>query len=202
MVRTAKVQYQREDGAWVVPLTKGQVALVDEPVDGNWCAHYTSGIKGCYAARRKPGGSGTKEFLHRHVWEKVNGPIPSGKQIDHINHDTQDNRLKNLRLVSIRQNGHNRKDQAAYPGTEYDKRRGRWYAQIMVDGRRRSLGCYSDPEEASCAHQEAAAMAETEEGLEELRMVFRLRDEKAEIHRRRREYAARGQMRSRLSIAG
>ncbi|UTC25443.1 homing endonuclease [Pectobacterium phage vB_PcaM_P7_Pc] len=37
--------------------------------------------------------------VHRVIWEMCNGPIPSGKKIDHEDHDRENNRLSNLRLT-------------------------------------------------------------------------------------------------------
>ena len=39
-------------------------------------------------------------YSHRFIWEYFNGKIPKGLQIDHINHNKQDNRIENLRIVS------------------------------------------------------------------------------------------------------
>jgi hypothetical protein len=38
---------------------------------------------------------------HRYVWEQVNGPIPIGYEMHHINRKTQDNRIDNLQLRAI-----------------------------------------------------------------------------------------------------
>jgi hypothetical protein len=43
-------------------------------------------------------------FVHRVVWEIVNGPIPDGFTVDHINNDKQDNRIENLQLLSAKEN--------------------------------------------------------------------------------------------------
>ena len=49
------------------------------------------------------------QYAHRIIWEMHNGSIPEGFEIDHINRDTEDNRLANLRLVSIAGNRRNTK---------------------------------------------------------------------------------------------
>jgi len=41
---------------------------------------------------------------HRMIWESVNGPIPEGFQINHINGIKDDNRIENLEMVTPRQN--------------------------------------------------------------------------------------------------
>lgn len=48
--------------------------------------------------------------VHRVIWEMLNGPIPKGHVIDHINGDPFDNRVENLRLASPSQNARNATD--------------------------------------------------------------------------------------------
>ena len=43
-------------------------------------------------------------LAHRVVWCAANGPVPSGKQIDHINGLKTDNRLVNLQIVDQPEN--------------------------------------------------------------------------------------------------
>ena len=50
---------------------------------------------------------GRTRYLHRLVWEHFNGPIPTDKQIDHINGVRTDNRIENLRIVSPVENNRN-----------------------------------------------------------------------------------------------
>lgn len=44
--------------------------------------------------------SGTSTRLHRAVWESVNGKIPDGYHIHHIDHDKNNNEIENLQLVT------------------------------------------------------------------------------------------------------
>ena len=46
-------------------------------------------------------------FVHDLVWEPFNGPIPRGLEIDHINGNPADNRLKNLRVCTHKENMNN-----------------------------------------------------------------------------------------------
>lgn len=50
----------------------------------------------------------TRMRAHRYIWEMHYGSIPEGKEIDHINRDSCDNRLSNLRVVDRTTNLHNR----------------------------------------------------------------------------------------------
>jgi hypothetical protein len=42
--------------------------------------------------------------IHRVLWEAFNGRIPKGLEVNHINLNRQDNRLKNLEIVTHQQN--------------------------------------------------------------------------------------------------
>ena len=43
---------------------------------------------------------GSRIRLHRYIWEKNNGEIPSGYDIHHIDHNKDNNDISNLMLVS------------------------------------------------------------------------------------------------------
>lgn len=42
--------------------------------------------------------------LHRLIWEAFNGPIPEGKEVNHINEVKTDNRVENLNLMTRKEN--------------------------------------------------------------------------------------------------
>lgn len=52
---------------------------------------------------------GAEDLVHRVIWRDQNGDIPQGLQIDHINGDGKDNRIANLRLVTVTGNQRNRR---------------------------------------------------------------------------------------------
>lgn len=52
---------------------------------------------------------GKTYFVHRVIWTLFNGAIPKGLCIDHINGDSMDNRISNIRVVSQKTNNQNKK---------------------------------------------------------------------------------------------
>jgi hypothetical protein len=52
---------------------------------------------------------GRTQLIHRVLWETINGPIPTGLVIDHIDGNKLNNSIENIRLVEIKINQRNRK---------------------------------------------------------------------------------------------
>jgi len=90
---------------------------------------------------------------HRLAWLYVYGQWPDG-QIDHINGIRNDNRISNLRVVTQRQNNTNQETQrnGRLPGCYYDKRWGKWHAQIVWGDQHMYLGSFTTEKEASEAY--------------------------------------------------
>ena len=76
---------------------------------------------------------------------------------DHKNHDTLDNRSRNLRQSTVATNMWNRPIRAdntsGFIGVNL--RKGKWNARISVNGKRKHLGDFNTPEEAAHARDEA-----------------------------------------------
>lgn len=96
---------------------------------------------------------------HRIIWEMNNGLIPQGMEIDHINRNTGDNRIENLRLVTRAQNTQNMKTPATntsgYRGAYWDKSKKKWHSRISVNGEVILLGVFDCKEEAAAAYKTA-----------------------------------------------
>jgi hypothetical protein len=78
----------------------------------------------------------------RAVYAWLHGEWPKpGFHVDHINHNSHDNRLCNLRCITARQNNQNRRNQKS-PGVYWNKRLSKWQAQIRIQDKRIYLGLY------------------------------------------------------------
>lgn len=94
---------------------------------------------------------------HRIAWLYITGMHPCN--IDHINHNGCDNKFKNLRNVSHRENMRNRtiskNNKSGVNGVTFVRARNKWWAQVEINGRCISLGYYADKFEAICARKSA-----------------------------------------------
>lgn len=100
---------------------------------------------------------------HRVAWAIYYGEWPDGA-IDHINGERSDNRIANLRCVSVRENCMNmarvKANSSGLMGVGFCKKSRKWRARIFENGRQISLGHFISKEEAF----EARLKAERELG--------------------------------------
>lgn len=92
--------------------------------------------------------------IHRLIWKWWYGYDP--EEIDHINGDTLDNRIDNLRNVDHTQNRRNQKKRkdckSGFNGvTQY---KNNWRANITIDKKQTQIGTYSTPQEAANARND------------------------------------------------
>ena len=101
---------------------------------------------------------GRKYRAHQLAWLFAYGFI-SAEDIDHANQQRSDNRLCNLRLATRSQNNQNRRletrNTSGIKGVCWDKRNGKWIAQLMVDKKNKFLGYYDNLFDAVCARKSA-----------------------------------------------
>jgi len=130
----------------------GKFALVDR-ADFALVAPYRWSLSvGRYAQARVDG-----EVIRMH---RLLLAPPAGATVDHLNGDGLDNRRSNLRVVRRRRSRHPRRfprpAAPLYRGVSWDKRAGKWRAQIRVNMRQVRLGLFTDPREAALAYDAAA----------------------------------------------
>lgn len=97
-------------------------------------------------------------FAHRIIWIMVHGSIPDGYEIDHINHNSTDNRLENLRAVARIDNMRNcRLSIRNKSGTTGVRllHTGLYQANIRVNKKAIYLGNYTSEADAINARKEA-----------------------------------------------
>ena len=95
---------------------------------------------------------------HRLAWLFMTGKWPEN-DIDHINGDRLDNRWINLREATRSQNLGNSRipstNKSGFKGVSFDHVRGKWKAQITLDGVHYFLGRYDEIEDAIQAYRSA-----------------------------------------------
>lgn len=161
MERAWEPYYCKDRQSWVVPLTQGYEALIDE-CDVKDVQEYKWFANNVTASARKLKKSYTYPssrvglergyvYLHRFIMNPA-----KGMTVDHINGNTMDNRRANLRICTYRENSCNKEAHRSgkLVGT-YRTKFGKYAAQIKVDGIVRYIGLYATEHEAHQAYLEA-----------------------------------------------
>lgn len=153
-----KNKYEIVDGGIAIHLISskyGELKTLIDGVDldivssfqGTWYASPNRG-ESFYVMGNTPlsGGKSKKILLHRLVMN-----APQGLLVDHINHDTLDNRKSsNLRIVTIAENNQNKIDfcksntQSGVRGVTWNKRSNSWEVRHKINNITKHLGCYKD----------------------------------------------------------
>lgn len=88
-----------------ISLTAGKWAILDKGKEHlckyNWCFQGGYAVRYIYAREKR-----WAVYLHHAI---IGRPL-NGMVVDHINHNSLDNRIQNLRIVTIKENCQNRKD--------------------------------------------------------------------------------------------
>lgn len=109
-----------------------------------WASIWQSGEKKCRSVR-----------MHRFIID-----APGQWQVDHIDHDKQNNQQANLRLCTPSENEHNKPRKqmgtSRFRGVNLDKSSGKWEVRIRINGVRWRLGYFTDEEVAAKAYDAVA----------------------------------------------
>lgn len=96
---------------------------------------------------------------HHLIWMWVHGCWPTG-EIDHINGVRDDNRIENLREVSVQENRCNvakhKDNRSGYKWVSFHSQSGKWHARIFRNGKYLLNSLHSSPEEAYAAARNVA----------------------------------------------
>lgn len=138
-------------------------AISDFP-DGRAQASWNARLAGKKAGYYRPDGyciitiCNRRYLAHRLAWLLMRGHFPQ-QILDHINGDTSDNRINNLREVSIAQNAQNAalvaRNKSGVTGVRWLGRDCRWRASITANCERIHLGEFQQFDEAVKARKSA-----------------------------------------------
>lgn len=137
----------------------GEVRALIDIEDVEKCKHHTWSLNYCkpldsfYAITSFSLGKKKRKTvpLHRFIMG-----FPEDKSIDHINHNTLDDRKQNLKVCTHFENMQNKKVKATsgYVGVSYYPKRNRWVAKITVKRKTINLGTFDNLEDAIEARKE------------------------------------------------
>lgn len=146
-----------------IPLTQGQTAVIDavdvpRVIGLCWHAQWVPASFSFYAVRngsRLPGSQEPRSvLLHRLIMS-----APDDRQVDHVNHDTLDNRHCNLRIATILDNRRNRYrslGSSGFVGVYLMARGGTkpWIAKVSIRGYSQYIGYFATALEAAVGRDE------------------------------------------------
>ena len=149
-----------KDGTTLVHLTRNKTCILNTS-DWETLKHRTWHAAGhvdlLYACSNQYSEGKVRKPIRMH--REIMRP-PEGMVVDHINHNTLDNRRCNLRICTPRQNTFNQyrkyTTEPKRKGVYFFRRTGRWYSQISLNGVNTYLGYFDTAEEAAQAYDVAA----------------------------------------------
>lgn len=143
------------DGAVRLPLYRRDGSIVAHAIvdadDAEWANQWRWRLMNGYAMRTaRIGGRWSVVGLHRELLGLTHG---DGWEGDHIDRVKLNCRRFNLRALPKGKNPQNmsshRDSTSSHRGVCWDKRSGKWFARVRIDGKVRSLGRFSSEEAAA-----------------------------------------------------
>lgn len=138
-------------------MRKSSVPYVCDPEWEDTFAQHAWQFKNGYVVRNVQVDGAWRELRMHHVVLGIEpGSLPPGQHVDHLNHNTLDNRAANLRVVSREVNQRYRRGNSTstspFKGVSWCNRTRRWLAQSSIGGRKKFIGYYQTQEEAADAY--------------------------------------------------
>lgn len=159
---TVAIFLRRQDGTILETL----IDLCDfgriNQYSGTWIAKWVESMNGFYASYSQKG-----PLLHR-----VIANAPRNLMVDHVNHDTLDNRRTNLRICTGAENqmnraGAQRNSRTGIRGVIWDKNAKKYRAELQFHGKHFCVGYYGNPYEAGRMADAGRKMAERLESIQQ-----------------------------------
>lgn len=99
---------------------------------------------------------GKSYYSHRLAMLYMTGELPA-HEVDHLNGETSDNRLSNLRLATPSENQQNKRSAQSNSktnllGVSWHARAGKWQAHIKAGAEKKYLGLFADKHDAHAAY--------------------------------------------------
>jgi len=132
------IELNRKDGIKLETMIDLEDFNLANEFKSSWYSRYSKDTKSYYCVGSL---NNTTIQLHRIIMN-LNDPK---LKIDHIYHNTLDNRKSQLRIVTHQENLFNYKDRKGY---YWDKRANKWKATVYINGKQKYLGHFKTEEEA------------------------------------------------------
>lgn len=152
----AAIFLRRRDGSTIETLIDTRDLPRVQEFPNAWCACWHEDIKNFYVEGTITRNGKSKHYgLHRWLTKPLSNLV-----VDHRNHNTLDNRMDNLRVVTEAQNNQNynglcKANKSGYRGVYWQKKMQKWRAHIMIDRKQMHLGYFTDRDEAGRVALEA-----------------------------------------------
>jgi len=132
--------FKRNDGTYLETLIDTEDLPKVQSLEHSWCAYFHKHTQSAYVRGYSPG---KRVMLHRLIID-----APTDYVVDHINHDTLDNRKANLRVVDTATNSQNRRgamerSKTGIRNVHWDKSKTKWRVELRANCRRIYVA-YSD----------------------------------------------------------
>lgn len=157
MIRINLLTGRLLSGGRRLPLSKGFSTIIDDEdfewfAAHKWCASYnTAPDPQPYAVRVVREGVRKRTIrMHREV---MGLDCSDRRVVDHLNHDTLDNRKRNLRVCTQRENHENWRRHRSPYGVGITKEGEYYRVRVQLEGTRHDLGRFPTEEEARHARR-------------------------------------------------